>query len=108
MSEFEDDAPELTDEFFDKAKQKDDLPEAILEFFDKAAVHDNSVRISKITGKPVQKRGFASMTPERRKEIARAGGAAVPTEKRAFSQNNELAASAGRKGGLVKKKVVEE
>ena len=46
------------------------------------------------------KRGFASMSPELRREIARKGGKAVPNEKRSFSANPALAASAGRKGGL--------
>lgn len=45
------------------------------------------------------KRGFASMDPERQKEIARKGGASVPSEKRSFSQDRSLAAEAGRKGG---------
>lgn len=45
------------------------------------------------------KRGFASMDPERQREIARKGGASVPSEKRSFSQDRSLAASAGRKGG---------
>jgi hypothetical protein len=47
----------------------------------------------------VSRRGFASMTPERRREIARMGGAAVPEEKRSFSQDRDLARDAGRKGG---------
>jgi uncharacterized protein len=45
------------------------------------------------------KRGFASMDPEKRREIARMGGKAVPPEKRSFSQNAGLAAQAGSKGG---------
>ena len=45
------------------------------------------------------KRGFASMDPERRREIARMGGKSVPNDKRSFSQNAALAAEAGRKGG---------
>ena len=44
-------------------------------------------------------RGFASMDPERQREIARKGGASVPSEKRSFSQDRSLAAQAGRKGG---------
>ena len=47
----------------------------------------------------VAKRGFASMDPERQREIARKGGASVPSEKRSFSQDRSLAAQAGRKGG---------
>jgi general stress protein YciG len=45
------------------------------------------------------KRGFASMDPEKQRAIARKGGESVPREKRTFSQNAELAAQAGRKGG---------
>ncbi|MBX9738427.1 MAG: stress-induced protein [Beijerinckiaceae bacterium] len=44
-------------------------------------------------------RGFAAMSPERQREIARKGGESVPNEKRSFSQNPGLAAEAGRKGG---------
>jgi general stress protein YciG len=44
-------------------------------------------------------KGFAAMTPERRREIARKGGASVPGEKRSFAKDRALAASAGRKGG---------
>lgn len=53
------------------------------------------------TGKPVRKsrRGFASMTPERQREIARKGGLAVPKEKRTFFKDKALAQVAGRKGG---------
>ena len=47
----------------------------------------------------VARRGFASMSPERQREIARKGGASVPSEKRSFSQDRDLAAKAGRKGG---------
>ncbi len=44
-------------------------------------------------------RGFASMDPARQREIASKGGQSVPQEKRSFSQDRELAAQAGRKGG---------
>jgi general stress protein YciG len=49
--------------------------------------------------RPKSKRGFASMSPEKRSEIARKGGKSVPAEKRSFSQNAGLAAAAGQKGG---------
>jgi uncharacterized protein len=39
------------------------------------------------------------MDREKQREIARKGGESVPAEKRSFSQNHELAAQAGRKGG---------
>ncbi|HEY2662542.1 MAG TPA: general stress protein [Caulobacteraceae bacterium] len=44
-------------------------------------------------------RGFAAMDKARQREIARKGGASVPDEKRSFSQDRDLAAAAGRKGG---------
>lgn len=47
------------------------------------------------------RRGFAAMDPERQREIARKGGASVPTDKRSFSQNRELAANAGKLGGTI-------
>ena len=55
--------------------------------------------MDKIEDRPKAKRGFAAMSPEKRREIARKGGAAVPNEKRSFSQSPDLAAKAGRKGG---------
>ena len=47
----------------------------------------------------VSNRGFASMSAERRREIARLGGQSVPKESRSFSKDPDLAANAGRKGG---------
>lgn len=44
-------------------------------------------------------RGFAAMSLERRREIARMGGSSVPPEKRTFSTNKELARKAGFTGG---------
>ena len=44
-------------------------------------------------------RGFASMDAQKQRAIASKGGQSVPNEKRSFSQNRELAAQAGRKGG---------
>lgn len=44
-------------------------------------------------------RGFASQSPERRREIAAMGGAAVPADKRSFSKDRDLAAKAGSIGG---------
>lgn len=49
--------------------------------------------------KPKSRRGFASMDPEKQREIARKGGASVPDERRSFSQNRDLAVAAGAKGG---------
>lgn len=55
------------------------------------------IPISPVIG--VKRRGFASLTPERRKEIAAMGARAVPEEKRSFARNRDLARDAGRKGG---------
>ena len=44
-------------------------------------------------------RGFASMDEERRRELARKGGAHVPPDKRSFAQDPALASDAGKKGG---------
>jgi general stress protein YciG len=52
---------------------------------------------------PKRKRGLAALSPERRKAIAAMGGRAVPPEKRAFSQDHQFAAKAGRKGGKLAK-----
>lgn len=46
------------------------------------------------------RRGFASMSPERRREIASKGGKSVAPENRSFSKDRSLAARAGRKGGM--------
>lgn len=45
------------------------------------------------------KRGFASMSPERRREFALKGGKSLPPRKRSFAQNSDAAARAGQKGG---------
>ncbi len=50
-------------------------------------------------GNSTARRGFASMSPEKQREIASKGGKSVPSEKRSFSQNRDLASAAGRKGG---------
>jgi general stress protein YciG len=55
-------------------------------------------------GSGIKRRGFASMSAERQLEIARRGGRAVPSEKRSFSTNSDLAREAGRKGGSAKLK----
>ncbi len=52
----------------------------------------------------IKRRGFASMTPERRKELAAKGGASVRPENRSFSKNPTLAREAGAKGGSISRK----
>ena len=49
--------------------------------------------------KEKNERGFAGMSEEERREIAKKGGESVPDEKRSFSQDRDLASEAGRKGG---------
>lgn len=44
-------------------------------------------------------RGFAAMTPERRREVARMGGKSIPPEKRWYARNREAASKAGKVGG---------
>lgn len=44
-------------------------------------------------------RGFARMSPEKRREVAAKGGKAVPSKLRSFSKNKHLASAAGRLGG---------
>ncbi|HEY8077305.1 MAG TPA: KGG domain-containing protein [Labilithrix sp.] len=46
-----------------------------------------------------QKRGFAIMDPEKRREIARRGGRAVHDQGKAHHFTHEQAVDAGRKGG---------
>jgi general stress protein YciG len=57
-----------------------------------------------MTDKPKKPKGFAAMSPEKRAEIARLGGKAVPAEKRAFSVKEGLASKAGSKGAKAKRK----
>lgn len=45
------------------------------------------------------RRGFACMSVEKRREIARKGGASVPADRRSFAKDRDLAASAGAAGG---------
>lgn len=49
--------------------------------------------------KPKARRGFAAMSAEMQRQIARKGGQSVPDEKRSFFRNRELASKAGSKGG---------
>ena len=49
--------------------------------------------------RPPARRGFAAMSPEQRRFIASKGGRSVPADRRSFSQDRQLAARAGRKGG---------
>jgi general stress protein YciG len=48
---------------------------------------------------PKSSHGFASMSEAKQRALASKGGQNVPSEKRSFSRDRALAASAGRKGG---------
>lgn len=47
-----------------------------------------------------KKRGFAALTPERRREIAKMGADAVTKSGARYQWTSEKAKEAGRKGGL--------
>ena len=47
----------------------------------------------------IKARGFATLSLERRREIASMGGKSVDPANRMFSRDKELAKAAGRKGG---------
>lgn len=70
---------------------------SVLQGFDRQEDKDMDTP-TPVTG--IKRRGFASLSPERRTEIAKLGGQSVPEEKRSFTQNRELAREAGRKGGI--------
>lgn len=53
--------------------------------------------------KTKSRRGFASMSLEKRTAIAKKGGAGVPAHKRSFSLDNALASRAGAIGGAKSK-----
>ena len=57
---------------------------------------------------PKQQRGFALLSADRIREIASKGGSSVPSEKRAFSRDKDLAITAGRKGGEANSNVPKE
>ena len=57
--------------------------------------------IDTATLQKVSKRGLASMTPERQKEIARLGGRAAHEKGKAHRFNSDEARAAGKKGGEI-------
>jgi uncharacterized protein len=61
--------------------------------------HETKTPTSK--GGTTANRGFASMTKERRKELARMGGEAAHRQGTAHQWTPEEARAAGRKGGMV-------
>jgi general stress protein YciG len=55
----------------------------------------------RVTGERKERRGFASMTPEKQREIASKGGRAAHQKGTAHEWNSDEARSAGRKGGQI-------
>ena len=64
-----------------------------------AAMNDAKVRI--VNGERKERRGFASMSPEKQREIASKGGRAAHQKGTAHEWTSEEARSAGRKGGQI-------
>jgi hypothetical protein len=57
-------------------------------------------KLIRAAGDPAPKpRGLANLSPERRREIAAQGGAAVHKHHRTFAKDPELARTAGTRGG---------
>jgi len=57
--------------------------------------------VKRATGERKERRGFASMTPEKQREIASKGGRAAHQKGTAHEWTSEEARSAGRKGGQI-------
>jgi general stress protein YciG len=55
----------------------------------------------RMTGERKERRGFASMSPEKQREIASKGGRAAHQKGTAHEWTSEEARSAGRKGGQI-------
>ena len=61
----------------------------------------NDVRGRNMTGERKERRGFASMSPEKQREIASKGGRAAHEKGTAHEWTPEEARNAGRKGGQI-------
>ena len=61
----------------------------------------NDAANARISGERKERRGFASMTPEKQREIASKGGRAAHQKGTAHEWTSEEARSAGRKGGQI-------
>jgi len=57
--------------------------------------------VKRATGERKERRGFASMTPEKQREIASKGGRAAHQKGTAHEWTSDEARSAGRKGGQI-------
>lgn len=61
----------------------------------------NDAAKGRVTGERKERRGFASMSPEKQREIASKGGRAAHQKGTAHEWTSEEARSAGRKGGQI-------
>jgi general stress protein YciG len=61
----------------------------------------NDAKARNMTGERKERRGFASMSPEKQREIASKGGRAAHEKGTAHEWTADEARSAGRKGGQV-------
>ena len=61
----------------------------------------NDAANGRVTSERKERRGFASMTPEKQREIASKGGRAAHQKGTAHEWTSEEARSAGRKGGQI-------
>jgi uncharacterized protein len=61
----------------------------------------NDLANARTSGERKERRGFASMTPEKQREIASKGGRAAHQKGTAHEWTSEEARSAGRKGGQI-------
>jgi hypothetical protein len=61
----------------------------------------NEVARDRMTGQRKERRGFASMSPEKQREIASKGGRAAHQKGTAHEWTSDEARSAGRKGGQI-------
>lgn len=62
---------------------------------------NDAVKGRSLTGERKERRGFASMSPEKQREIASKGGRAAHQKGTAHEWTSEEARSAGRKGGQI-------
>lgn len=62
---------------------------------------NDSAEGKNMTGERKERRGFASMSPEKQREIASKGGRAAHQKGTAHEWTSEEARSAGRKGGQI-------
>lgn len=67
----------------------------------KRELNMNDAAIGRVTGERKERRGFASMTPEKQREIASKGGRAAHQKGTAHEWTSDEARSAGRKGGQI-------